>query len=65
MRLDVDRNGTLSSEEISQMVITKELKKFKVNWENLLQDCDTNGDGEIDFDEFISACIDTKISMNS
>lgn len=34
--------------------------KFQVDWEEIIQECDLNGDGVIDFQEFISACLDRK-----
>jgi Ca2+-binding EF-hand superfamily protein len=38
----------------------KSLDNFS-DWEKIIKDCDQNGDGVIDFEEFISAAMDRKI----
>ena len=54
IRLDVDNSGTLCLDEL------RKLDNF-ANWESILQQCDQNGDGVIDFQEFISAALDRKV----
>lgn len=36
------------------------LKAKSVNWDKVIAECDQNGDGQIDFQEFMSACINRK-----
>jgi calcium-dependent protein kinase len=37
---------------------------FDLNWDEIIDSCDMNGDGVIDFQEFMSACIDRKVLNN-
>lgn len=39
-------------------------KTYNVNWDTIIEECDQNGDGQIDFQEFMSACINRKALMN-
>ena len=41
------------------------LRKSNINWEKVISECDQNGDGQIDFQEFMSACINRKALTNS
>mmetsp|Transcript_38976 Transcript_38976/g.59261 ORF Transcript_38976/g.59261 Transcript_38976/m.59261 type:complete len:153 (+) Transcript_38976:458-916(+) len=64
LRLDKDRSGTLNKWELEQMTNSKLAKQYNLDWEDIIEQCDYNGDGVIDFQEFISACIDRKVLKN-
>ena len=49
MRLDKDKNGTLNKYELEQMTSAKLMQKYNVDWEDIIRECDFNGDGVIDF----------------
>ena len=38
--------------------------RYNLDWEQIIEECDYNGDGVIDFQEFMSACIDRKVLRN-
>ena len=38
--------------------------KYNIDWDEIIDQCDYNKDGVIDFQEFISACIDRKVLHN-
>lgn len=44
---DKDENGLLSVEEIKNF-----FRGDQAVWKNVLKEVDTNGDGEVDFEEF-------------
>ena len=50
--------------ELEQMTHSKLCKSYELDWDDIIQACDYNGDGVIDFQEFISACIDRKVLSN-
>merc|ERR1712224_1065392 len=53
--LDLDGNGRISKDELKQ-VLGKESDYKNVDdkyWENMIKEVDKNGDGEIDYSEFI------------
>ena len=64
IRLDKDKSGTLTKWELEQMTSHKLSKIYEINWEQIIDECDFNKDGVIDFQEFMSACIDKKILNN-
>lgn len=39
--------------------------RYEVDWDQIIESCDFNGDGVIDFQEFMQACIDRKVLANS
>merc|ERR1712129_96500 len=53
--LDFDKNGTISASELYSALesIGLEEKLTKKECEKMVDECDENGDGEIDFEEFI------------
>ena len=36
-------------------------KNFDMEWDQIIEECDYNNDGVIDFQEFMSACIDRQV----
>ena len=66
MRLDKDKNGTLTKDELIEMTNNKLIESHekiyaKIDWDDIIVECDKNNDGVIDFEEFIQACIDRKV----
>ena len=64
LRLDKNKTGTLKIEDlkkICEMEIGRKYSCFKnTDWDEILKGVDLNGDGVIDFQDFISACCDRK-----
>lgn len=58
LRLDENKDGTLNIDELKNMTSSKWLKKYDIDWKQVLTACDYNNDGVIDFQEFLSATID-------
>ena len=46
------------------MTSTKLGDTYALNWETIVEECDYNGDGVIDFEEFMTACIDKSVLQN-
>lgn len=46
------------------MTSQKISKKYDLDWDQIIKECDYNGDGVIDFQEFVSACIDRRVLNN-
>lgn len=46
------------------MTHSKLHNSYDLNWDEIIEHCDLNGDGVIDFQEFMSACIDRKVLNN-
>lgn len=61
LRLDKDKNGTLEKRELEEMTSSRLTKNFDMDWEQIIEECDFNRDGVIDFQEFMSACIDRQV----
>lgn len=53
--LDLDKSGKISKDELKKILGTHEDFKDKDDkyWEMMIQDADKNGDGEIDYTEFV------------
>ena len=64
IRLDRDNTGVLTLEDIkriSESEFGKQYsKKNKVDWQQIIEECDLDGDGQIDFQDFVAACLDRK-----
>jgi len=52
---DVDGSGTISKDELKQVLQKDEVHKGKDEkyWDNMIKEADKNGDGEIDYSEFL------------
>ena len=65
LRLDKNKTGTLKIEDLKKIAesdVGKMYSKFKEeDWVNILKGCDLNDDGAIDFQDFISACVDRRV----
>ena len=46
------------------MVHQQIMNDYNVDWDEIIEQCDYNGDGVIDFQEFMSATIDRKVLQN-
>ena len=68
LRLDKNRTGTLKLEDLKKITDSELGKKYQKfnneDWETILKGVDLNGDGVIDFQDFISACVDRKNLVN-
>ena len=51
--LDLDGNGRISKDELKQVLGKDDLTKTDKYWEDMIKEVDKNGDGEIDYSEFI------------
>jgi Ca2+-binding EF-hand superfamily protein len=49
LRLDKDKNGTLCKEELEEMTSSSLIRNYDFDWELVIEECDYNGDGVIDF----------------
>ena len=47
------------------MTSKKITQRYEVNWDEIIESCDFNRDGVIDFQEFMQASIDRKVLTNS
>lgn len=64
LRLDTDKSGTLTRNELETMTSNSLSDTYNLNWDVIMDECDYNGDGVIDFEEFMTACIDKKVLQN-
>jgi calcium-dependent protein kinase len=46
------------------MTNCKWCRSYDIDWTDIITSTDANGDGEIDFQEFMSACVDRKCLVN-
>ena len=49
IRIDKNKDGTISKDELEEMTNTSLSKKYNADWDKIIGECDTNGDGVIDF----------------
>ena len=54
--LDKDGNGTLSRDEIKELFKRSKCQYSKEQIDDVINDCDTSGDGVISLEEFMNAC---------
>lgn len=47
------------------MTSSKITNRYNVDWDEIIEACDYNRDGVIDFQEFMQACINRKVLTNS
>ena len=52
--VDLDKGGTISKEELKQLMTTLGLKPSAEELNAMVDEIDTDGNGEIDFDEFVT-----------
>ena len=65
IRLDKDKSGTIDKHELETMTHSSLNKMYNIDWSKIIDECDDNGDGVIDFQEFMSACIGRKAISNA
>ena len=67
--MDKDKTGCLKLEDLKRIKIQDLGDKYKnlsnLDWEQIIEGCDLNNDGVIDFQDFISACIDRKALVHN
>jgi calmodulin len=51
--VDTDRGGSISSEELGRLMETLGIKTTKEELDLMISEIDENGNGDIDFDEFV------------
>ena len=51
---DLDGSGKISKEELKRVLGSNDKKKDYDYYESLIKEADSNGDGEIDYNEFVS-----------
>ena len=52
--VDLDKGGTISRDELKQLMTTLGLKPTQEELNSMVEEIDTDGNGEIDFDEFVT-----------
>ena len=52
--VDLDKGGTISKEELKQLMNTLGLKPTQEELNQMVDEIDADGNGEIDFDEFVT-----------
>ena len=57
IRLDKNKTGTLSKHQLETMTNKKLQNQYDIDWDKIIEQCDSKGDKAIDFQEFMSACI--------
>ncbi len=62
--MDRDKSGTIDKQELEEMTHASLNKMYNIDWGKIIDECDDNGDGVIDFQEFMSACINRKAISN-
>ena len=69
LRLDIEKTGTLKLEDLKRISADELGEKYKnlgnLDWAQILEGCDLNNDGVIDFQDFISVCIDRKALVHN
>ena len=67
-KIDKDHNGTITIDELNALTHDKNwshLGKSTAEWQQMLQQMDQNGNGEIDFSEFVQAVYDYSSLMST
>lgn len=58
--MNKNRTGTLTKEELENMTHWSVKNAGNIDWDKIIAELDQTGNGTIDFQEFISACINRK-----
>ena len=64
MRLDADKSGTINRDELASITHQDLGPDNQKLWQEVIEQSDQNGDGVIDFEEFISACVSRQVLHN-
>lgn len=64
-QLDLDGSGTISPSEIEEMLISLGLARTREEVEEMICELDVNGNGELEFDEFLTMLKDMSMKYNS
>ena len=54
--MDRDKGGTLSTEEVKQLMELLGMKVRQEELEQLVSEIDVDGSGQVDFEEFLQVC---------
>ena len=49
IRIDRDKSGTIDKSELEMMTHSSLGKMYNIDWDKIIEECDQNGDGVIDF----------------
>ena len=55
--MDKDKNGVLTMDEIKEASNVMSNLNFKGKWDQIFQQVDLDGDGQVDFQEFFAAAV--------
>ena len=64
MRIDKDHTGTIDRYKLEDMAKLTMSNHREIDWNSIIEECDQTGDGQIDFQEFLSACISRRALTN-
>jgi calcium-dependent protein kinase len=66
LQLDTSKDGTLSMDELKAGIgqMKSKLKNSKIDYNDLMRTMDQDGNGVIDYTEFITAAIDKVALLN-
>ena len=64
-QLDMDGSGTISPSEIEEMLISLGLARTREEVEEMICELDENGNGELEFEEFLTMLKDMSMKHNS
>ena len=64
MRINKDKTGVITKAQLEAMTDSSLKNYYDIDWNKVIQECDQTGDGNIDFQEFITACISRKAITN-
>ena len=49
LRIDKNKTGTIGKQELESMTHSNLNKMYNIDWNRIIEECDTKGDGVIDF----------------
>ena len=61
LQLDTDRSGMIGSHEIEETLISLGLARTREEVDDIVKSLDTDGNGELDFEEFLQMFKETSL----